>query len=51
MKAWMFENPITHERFTLSDAQMDSINFHVGDWAREHGYELVKTFDISEDNQ
>ena len=49
MKAWQFENSITHDRFTLSDVQMDSIRFNIGDWAREHGYELVKIFDVEED--
>lgn len=51
MKVWQFENPITHECFALSDIQMDSIRFHVGNWAKEHGYELIKIFDIVEDKE
>ncbi len=50
MKAWQFENPITHERFTISDTQMADLNFIDSNglyaWAKERGYELVKTFNL-----
>lgn len=55
MKAWQFENPITHERFTISDTQMADLNFIDSNgfytWAKERGYELVKTFDLGDEEK
>lgn len=55
MKAWQFENPITHERFTISDTQMDDLNFIDSNglyaWAKERGYELVKTFSLGDEEK
>jgi hypothetical protein len=52
MKAWQFKNPVTHERFTITDTQMTDFNFNDKDgfceWARKRGYELVKTFELDE---
>ena len=53
MKAWQFENPITHERFTISDTQMADLNFIDSNglyaWAKERGYEVVRTIDLGDE--
>ena len=51
MKAYQYENRITGKQITLSEIQIEDLNFDFGMWAYENDYELVKTIELGEDSE